>query len=67
MGSTTLISLEEYLAMGVGQVWVVDPWTRVGYHASAESYVQPEDGMLRVPGTSIAVSLQELFAAMDEA
>ena len=59
--------IDDYLAMGVEQVWVVDPWRRVGYHAAAEGYAQPADGMLRVTGTQIAVSLAELFAAMDEA
>ena len=61
------LQVDDYLAMGVEQVWVVDPWTRVGYHATADGYVLPEDGLLRVPGTEIAVSLTDLFAAMDEA
>ena len=59
--------VNDYIAMGVTQVWVVDPWTRVGYHASASGYVQPEDGILRVPGTEIAVSLPDLFVSMDDA
>ena len=58
--------IDDYLSMGVEQVWVVDPWKRVGYHALVDGYKQPEDGVLRVPGTGIAVSLAELFAGMDE-
>ena len=59
--------VNDYIAMGVEHVWVVDPWKRVGYHASVSGYTQPEDGFLRVAGTPIAVSLANLFAAMDEA
>lgn len=61
------LRVDDYLAMGVEQVWVVDPWNRVGYHTSANAYVLAEDGVLHVPGTEIAVSLPDLFAAMDEA
>jgi Uma2 family endonuclease len=59
--------IEDYFDMGVQHVWVVDPWQRVGYHATREDYLQPEDGYLRVDGTDIAVSLPDLFVAMDEA
>ena len=59
--------IDDYLAMGVKHVWVVDPWTRAGYQASEGGYKQPPDGILRVPGTEVVVSLAALFAAMDEA
>lgn len=58
--------VEDYTSIGVGNVWVVDPWKRIGYHASARGFEQPEDGVLRVANTPIAVSLEELFREFDE-
>ncbi|MDQ2925293.1 MAG: Uma2 family endonuclease [Acidobacteriota bacterium] len=66
----TLRSLQaranDYAAMGVEHIWAVDPWDRLGYYASARGFIQPEDGVLRVPSTPIAVSLAEIFAELDE-
>jgi len=56
----------DYAAMGVEHIWILDPWIRVGYYASARGFLQPEDGVLRIDGTAIAVSLAEVFAELDE-
>jgi len=58
--------VDEFLAMGVAHIWVVDPWLRIGYIASARGFEHPIDGVFRVEGTSIRISLAELFAEMDE-
>ncbi|MDE1163716.1 MAG: Uma2 family endonuclease [Acidobacteriaceae bacterium] len=58
--------VEDYAAIGVRHTWVVDPWKRIGYHASARGFEQPADGVLRVANTPIAVSLIELFREFDE-
>jgi Uma2 family endonuclease len=58
--------VEDYASIGVRRTWVIDPWKRIGYHASVEGFVQPEDGILRVEGTQIQVSLAEVFAELDE-
>jgi Uma2 family endonuclease len=58
--------VEDYASIGVKRTWVIDPWKRIGYHASVEGFIQPEDGILRVEGTSIQVSLAEVFAELDE-
>ena len=57
--------VQDYLSMGVANIWVVDPWNRVAYYASAQGYVQPTDGFLRLPGTEVAVSLEEMFRELD--
>jgi Uma2 family endonuclease len=68
--SDSLCGLQErvndYAAMGVQHIWIVDPWGRAGYYASTRGFQQPEDGMLRIPGTPIAISLAEVFAELDE-
>jgi Uma2 family endonuclease len=58
--------IDDYAGMGVKDNWVVDPWKRIGYHASTSGLTQPDDGILRVAGTAIAVSLTDIFAQLDE-
>jgi Uma2 family endonuclease len=58
--------VNDYAAMGVPNIWAVDPWGRAGYYASPRGFVQPEDGMLRILNTPIAISLAEVFAELDE-
>jgi len=59
--------VNDYAAMGVEHIWAIDPWKRLGYYASPSGFRQPADGILRVEGTAIAVSLAEAFAELDEA
>jgi Uma2 family endonuclease len=58
--------VNDYAAMGAKNVWVVDPWKRAGYEASPNGFAKPEDGVLRVVDTKIAISLAEVFAELDE-
>jgi Uma2 family endonuclease len=59
--------VNDYAAMGVENIWAVDPWKRLGYYAATSGFQQPEDGVLRISGTPIAISLAEVFAELDEA
>ena len=59
--------VNDYAAMGVEHIWAVDPIGRVGYYASRRGFQQPEDGVLRIAGTPIVISLAEVFAELDEA
>ena len=52
--------------MGVAHIWVVDPWLRIGYVASARGFDHPENGVFTIPETPIRVSLADLFAELDE-
>ncbi len=58
--------VDDYVSIGVKTTWVIDPWKRVGYHASDKGFVQPADGILRLEGTPIEVSLADVFAELDE-
>ncbi|WP_396271823.1 hypothetical protein [Granulicella arctica] len=58
--------VDDYQAMGVSHIWVLDPWKRHGYVASSRGFEQPLDQSLSIPGTSIYVSLTEVFAELDE-
>ena len=58
--------VNDYAAMGVDNIWAVDPTGRVGYYASRRGFQQPDDGILRISGTPIEISLAEVFAELDE-
>ena len=57
--------VRDYIIMGVENIWVVDPWNRVAYYASAQGYLQPTGGFLHIPDTEVAVSLEEMFRELD--
>jgi len=65
----TLTSLEDrvddYVALGVGNIWVLDPVKRRAYVCTKGSFKEPEEGILLVPGSPIQIPLQDLFADLD--
>jgi Uma2 family endonuclease len=63
---TTRARVDDYLAMGVENVWVVDPWRRLAYYATPDGYIEPADGYLRLLGTPVAIPLAAVFAELDE-
>ena len=57
--------LKDFFDMGVESIWVLDPETRTGYHASPFGIMEPEDGVLRVKDSPVQVVLSELWAEFD--
>ena len=53
--------LDDYLAMGVENVWVIDPRLRRGYRYTAEGLLEAKDGILRTSNPELAVPLSALF------
>jgi Uma2 family endonuclease len=64
--SETLDRVNDYAAMGVTQVWVVDPLRRRVYMANERGFEQPASGELTVPGTPIRVSVDAIFEDLDK-
>ncbi len=58
--------VDDYAGLGVQHIWAIDPWKRRGWLASNRGFLQPADGVLRIPNTPIEVSLADLFAELDE-
>lgn len=58
--------VEDYLAMGIPAVWVVDPRRRRAYLATASGALEPALDALTVPGTPIHIPVAEVFAELDE-
>jgi Uma2 family endonuclease len=57
--------LKEFLAMGVENIWLLDPIDRAAYTYSAHGVQLVEDSRLAVPNSPVHLDLPELFAALD--
>ena len=58
--------VDDYQAMGVEHIWVIDPWKRRAYVATSRHFEQPADQNLSIPGTRVIVSLIDVFAELDQ-
>ena len=58
--------VEDYLAMGVPAVWVVDPRRRKAYMATASGALEPALEALTVPGSPIRLPVTEIVAELDD-
>jgi len=61
------VKVEDYLRMGVGHVWVIDPAARIGWECGPTGWTHPVSRRFSVPGTDIFVSMDEIFSALDKA
>jgi Uma2 family endonuclease len=59
--------IRDYLEMGVRQVWLLDPASRSAMICVGNTMTEQTEGMLRLPATSIELTLAEVFDALDEA
>ena len=59
--SSTVERLDDFLRMGVPNVWVIDPRTRRGYRYTSEGMLEAKDGMLRASSPEMVVPLRDLF------
>jgi Uma2 family endonuclease len=64
--SDILERVEDYLAMGVQAVWVVDPQRRRAYETLSNGALQPVPTTLTLAETEISIPLAEVFAELDE-
>jgi Uma2 family endonuclease len=59
--------IDDYLAFGVENIWIIDPDRREAYTATASGLHPVRSNELTVPETPIRVVLSELFAELDRA
>jgi Uma2 family endonuclease len=57
--------LDDFLAMGVKNLWVIDPVEREAFTYSKDGLRIIDGGRLEVAGTPIYLDLPELFASLD--
>ena len=58
--------VDDYFAMGVQAVWVVDPRRRRAFAAGSGGFLYPERDALIVEGTPVNVPVAEIFVELDE-
>ena len=58
--------IDDYAAIGVENIWVLDPLRRRAYSASVRGLQEPADRILTVSGTPIRIALDDLFAEYDD-
>jgi Uma2 family endonuclease len=63
--SDTQERAQDYHAMGVGTVWIIDPKTRTGRTCSGAEWI--ESARLEVKGTPLYVNLAEIFSQLTSA
>src|SRR6266404_742104 len=59
--SSMVERLDDFLKMGVPNVWVIDPRTRRGYRYTSEGILEAKDGILRTSNPLISVPLAAVF------
>jgi Uma2 family endonuclease len=53
--------LDDYLAMGVVDLWVIDPASRRAWRATRDGHFEALDGILRTGDGRVALPISELF------
>jgi Uma2 family endonuclease len=53
---------DDYLAMGVPNIWVLDPESRRGWRVTREGHLEALDGVLRTSDGRVAMPIADLFA-----
>ncbi len=53
--------LDDYLAMGVPNIWVLDPPSRRGWSIAREGHFEALDGVLRTSDGRVALAIADLF------
>ncbi len=60
-----IVRLNDYLTMGVPNIWVLDPLERVAYTYTRDGLRLIEASLLTVPNSPVYLDLPEIFAALD--
>jgi Uma2 family endonuclease len=58
--------IQDFLDMGVPEVWIFSPWTRTAYVCTSAAMTEHKEGVLRFAGSSVELSVAEVFATLDE-
>ena len=53
--------VDDYLAMGVENVWVIDPESRRAWRITPEGHLEARDGVLRTTDGHVAMPVADLF------
>jgi Uma2 family endonuclease len=59
--TSIMARLDDFLDMGVANVWLIDPRGRRGYRYTSEGMLEAKDGVLRTTVAGVEVPLTEIF------
>ena len=62
-----LEGVQDYVRMGVPNIWIIDPISRNVWTVTGNGPVPLEGSELSLAGTAVRIPLQEIFAEIDEA
>ncbi len=57
---------EDYLRMGVPEVWIFDPQARIAYVLTNGGMIEHKSGVLQLWQTSIHLDVEAVFASLDD-
>lgn len=57
--------IDDYLAMGIPYVWVIDPTTHFAWRYTTKANIPIRDGILRTETPEITIDLEEIFQSME--
>ena len=57
---------QDYLNMGVPEVWIIDPEKRTAYIMRGAEMTERREGVLKLGGTKVELDLAALFGVLDE-
>lgn len=57
--------VDDYIAFGVPNVWVLDPVKRRAYVCNHGDFREPENGVLAIDSSPIRIPLNDLFAELE--
>jgi len=58
--------IQDFLDMGVPEVWIFDPWTRTAYVCTNGEMSEHKQGLLRLAGSKVEVDVEAIFATLDD-
>ena len=57
--------VQDFFDMGVKDIWIFDPETRTAHVCTSAAITERKRGTLRVAGTKIELSIEEVFSTLD--
>jgi Uma2 family endonuclease len=57
--------VQDFFDMGVKDIWIFNPETRTAHICTATAMTDHKRGILRVAGTKIKLSIEEVFSTLD--
>ncbi len=57
--------VQDFFDMGVKDIWIFNPETRTAHVCGASAMTEHKTGTLRVAGTKIKLSVEEVFSTLD--